>query len=123
MHGINFDLPLKDWFDFKIPKTTIHPDYIHDCLLEEENFVFKANSKLVFLDKNPQTENFTKRTKVGTFELTRLIFHLRTNIVKFELEKEKAEWLLKIFAENWLFYAVFCYILMKNAENRVKSAE
>jgi hypothetical protein len=100
MHGINFDLPLKDWFDFKIPKTTIHPDYIHDCLLEEENFVFKANSKLVFLDKNPQTENFTKRTKVGTFELTRLIFHLRTNIVKFELEKEKAEWLLKIFAEN-----------------------
>ena len=100
MHGINFDLPLKDWFDFKIPKTTIHPDYIHDCLLEEENFVFKANSKLVFLDKNPQTENLTKRTKVGTFEFTRLIFHLRTNIVKFELEKEKAEWLLKIFAEN-----------------------
>ncbi|MBC7555590.1 MAG: radical SAM protein, partial [Chryseobacterium sp.] len=27
MHGINFDLPLKDWFDFKIPKTTIDPNY------------------------------------------------------------------------------------------------
>ncbi|MBF8456349.1 radical SAM protein [Kaistella sp. G5-32] len=100
MHGINFDLPLKDWFDFKIPKTTIHPDYIHDCLLEEENFIFKANSKLVFLDKNPQTENFVKRTKAGTFEFTKLTFHLRTNIVKLELEREKAEWLLKIFKEN-----------------------
>ncbi|MBP7500644.1 MAG: radical SAM protein, partial [Chryseobacterium sp.] len=42
MHGINFELPLQDWFDFKIPRTTIHPDYIHDSLLEEDNFSFKA---------------------------------------------------------------------------------
>lgn len=42
MHGINFEIPLQDWFDFKIPKTTIHPDYIHDCLLEDENFISKA---------------------------------------------------------------------------------
>ena len=45
MHGINFELPLQDWFDFKIPRTTIHPDYIHDSLLEDDNFSFKANSK------------------------------------------------------------------------------
>lgn len=100
MHGINFDLPLKDWFDFKIPKTTIHPDYIHDCLLEEENFVFKGNSKLVFLDKNANVENFVKKTRAGAFEYTRLTFHLKTNIVKIELERDQADWLMKIFAEN-----------------------
>ncbi|QBO59205.1 B12-binding domain-containing radical SAM protein [Chryseobacterium salivictor] len=100
MHGINFDLPLKDWFDFKIPKTTIHPDYIHDCLLEEDSFIFKGNSKLIFLDKNANVENFVKRTKAGSFEYSRLIFHLKTNIVKIELEKEKADWLMKIFTEN-----------------------
>ncbi|AZI32189.1 B12-binding domain-containing radical SAM protein [Kaistella carnis] len=100
MHGINFDLPLKDWFDFKIPKTTIHPDYIHDCLLEEENFVFKGNSKLVFLDKNANVENFFKKTRAGAFEYSRLTFHLKTNIVKIELERDQADWLMKIFAEN-----------------------
>ena len=100
MHGINFDLPLKDWFDFKIPKTTIDPDYIHDCLLEEESFIFKANSKLIFLDKNAHVENFVKSTRAGSFETTRLAFHLKTNIVKIELEREKADWLMKIFAEN-----------------------
>lgn len=100
MHGINFDLPLKDWFDFKIPKTTIHPDYIHDCLLEEENFVFKGNSKLIFLDKNANVENFVKKTRAGAFEYTRLTFHLKTNIVKIELETVQAAWLMTIFAEN-----------------------
>ncbi|WP_373708518.1 radical SAM protein [Kaistella sp.] len=100
MHGINFDLPLKDWFDFKIPKTTIHPDYIHDCLLEEENFVFKGNSKLIFLDKNANVENFVKKTRAGAFQYTRLTFHLKSNIVKIELETDQARWLMKIFAEN-----------------------
>ena len=100
MHGINFDLPLKDWFEFKIPRTTIHPDYIHDCLLEEESFIFKGNSKLVFLDKNAQVENFIKTKKGNSFELAQLTFHLKTNIVKIELDREKADWLLKIFAEN-----------------------
>ena len=100
MHGINFDLPLKDWFDFKIPKTTIHPDYIHDCLLEEEEIIFKGNSKLVFFDKNANVENFVKSTRAGSFELTRLTFHLKTNIVKIELERAHADWLMKIFSEN-----------------------
>ncbi len=100
MHGINFDIPLKDWFDFKIPKTTIHPDYIHDCLLEEENFIFKGNSKLIFLDKNANVENYLKNTRAGSFEYTRLTFHLKTNIVKIELEKDWADWLMKIFADN-----------------------
>ena len=41
-----------------------------------------------------------KRTRAGSFETTRLTFHLKTNIVKIELEQIKAEWLMKIFAEN-----------------------
>jgi hypothetical protein len=100
MHGINFEIPLKDWFDFKIPKTTIDPNYIHDCLLEEESFIFKGNSKLIFLDKNAQVENFIKSKKGNSSEFTRLTFHLKTNIIKLELERNKAEWLMKIFSKN-----------------------
>jgi len=100
MHGINFEIPLQDWFDFKIPKTTIHPDYIHDCLLDEDQFSFKGNSKIVFLAKNVIAENYIKTKKHNSWTYTRITFHLRTNIVKIELEQEKADWLIKIIFEN-----------------------
>jgi hypothetical protein len=100
MHGINFELPLQNWFDFKIPKTTIHPDYIHDSLLEEENFTFKGNSKIVFLEKNVIAENYVKTKKQNSWPYTRITFHLKTNIVSLDFEQEKGEWLIKILQEN-----------------------
>ncbi|WP_114822341.1 B12-binding domain-containing radical SAM protein [Chryseobacterium sp. KLBC 52] len=100
MHGVNFELPLQEWFDFKIPRTTIHPDYIHDCLLEDEQFSLKANSKVVFLTKNVIAENRVKNKKKYSGTYTLLTFHLKTNIVKVELEQEKAEWLMNVLEEN-----------------------
>ena len=100
MHEINFELPLQEWFDFKIPKPTIHPDYIHDCLLEEDNFKFKGNSKVVFLNKNVIAENYIKTKKQNSWAYMRITFHLKTNIITIELEQEKAEWLIKIIHEN-----------------------
>lgn len=100
MHGIHFELPIKEWFDFKIPTTTIPPDYIHDCLLEEESFKYKENSQLIFLDRKVQIENLKKVKSGNSVEFSRLTFHLTTNILTIELEAEKANWLLKIFREN-----------------------
>lgn len=100
MHGINFDLPLQEWFDFKIPRTTIHPDYIHDSLLEDEDFKFKGNSKIVFLTKNVIAENRVKNKKKYSGTYTLLTFHLKTNIVKVEMEQDKAEWLMDILNEH-----------------------
>lgn len=100
MHGVNFELPLQEWFDFKIPRTTIHPDYIHDCLLEDGQFQLKINSKVVFLTKNVIAENRIKNKKKHSGTYTLLTFHLKTNIVKVELEQEKAEWLMNILEEN-----------------------
>ncbi|MFC6268837.1 B12-binding domain-containing radical SAM protein [Frigoriflavimonas asaccharolytica] len=102
MHGVHFELRLQDWFDFKTPKTSIHPDYIHDCLLEEEDFKFKGNSKILFVAKNPICENFTKTKKGNSINLSKLIFHLNTNIVEIELEVERANWLIKSFKTNTL---------------------
>ncbi|UFH32648.1 radical SAM protein [Chryseobacterium sp. C-71] len=100
MHGINFELPLQNWFDFKIPKTTIHPDYIHDSLLEEENFTFKGNSKIIFLEKNVIAENYIKTKKQNSWAYKRITFHLKTNIVFVDFEQEKGEWLIKVLQEN-----------------------
>lgn len=100
MHGINFELPLQEWFDFKIPRTTVHPDYIHDCFLEEEYFKFKGNAKVVFLTKNVIAENRVKKKKQNEYQYTKITLHLKTNIVSIELDTEKADWLIKIMQEN-----------------------
>lgn len=100
MHGVNFELPLQEWFDFKIPRTTIHPDHIHDCLLENETFSLKNSSKIIFLTQNVIAENRVKNKKKYSGTFTLLTFHLKTNIVKVELEQEKAEWLMAILKEN-----------------------
>jgi len=100
MHGINFELPLQEWFDFKIPKTTVHPDHIHDCLLENNDFKFKGNSKVIFLTKNVIAENRIKTKKKYQYLYTQLTFHLKTNIVTVDLEQEQAEWLVKTLEEN-----------------------
>ena len=100
MHGINFELPLQEWFDFKIPGTTIHPDYIHDCLLEEEDFKFKGNSKIIFLTENVIAENRVKTKKKSVYPYTKITAHLKTNIVSIDLEQQEAEWLMHTFKEN-----------------------
>ncbi|KMQ65042.1 Fe-S oxidoreductase [Chryseobacterium angstadtii] len=100
MHGINFEFPLQEWFDFKIPRTTIHPDHIHDCLLDEAQFSFKGNSKVVFLTKNVIAENRVKNKKKYSGTYTLLTFHLKTNIIKIDLEQALAEWLIKILEEH-----------------------
>jgi hypothetical protein len=100
MHGINFELSLQEWFDFKIPRTTIHPDYIHDCLLEEEDFKFKGNSKVIFLTKNVIAENRIKTKKQHNYPYTKITVHLKTNVISIDLEQQQAEWLMKMFEEN-----------------------
>ncbi len=95
MHGICFDYDLQDWFDFIIPKTKIHPDYIYNCL-QEQTFDLKLNSKIVFIGNQPSVSEYTKSKKGKTFEMLRLEFHSKTNLISIELEKEKGNWLVEV---------------------------
>ncbi len=96
MHGICFENPLQEWFEFKIPKTKINPDYINDCLLEEENFNTKPNAKIIWAGTKPLANFFTKTKKENFWEMATLTFHEKTNSFSINLEKEKANWLLEI---------------------------
>lgn len=86
MNEAGFDLPLKDWFNFKIPSTTIAPNYIENCLLETLNFKINPNHKVIWLNALPTLKETKK-----TIEL-----HVRTlqKSFKIKIEKAKAEWLI-----------------------------
>jgi len=114
MHGICFENPLQDWFEFKIPKTKIHPDYIHDCLLEEENFSTKPNAKIIFTSSKPLVEFYSKSKKGNSWEMAELTFHEKTNVFKINLEKDKAIWLLETIDEISIYsYKQFIFNQLK----------
>ena len=94
MHGICIDYDLQEWFDFKIPNTTISPDHILSCLEEDTNFEIKPSAKIIWIGGLPIAESYLKSRKGSSWEMTRLTFHNKRDNIEILLEKDKAEWLI-----------------------------
>jgi hypothetical protein len=94
MHGICLDYDLQEWFDFTIPKTTIHPDFIFDALEEETNFRTKPNAKVVWLGGKPSVESFTKTKKGNSWEMMSLTFHHKKETFTIQTSQKEGEWLI-----------------------------
>jgi hypothetical protein len=99
MHGIGFELPLKDWFEFKIPKTQIKPDFISQCLLTEPDFNIKPSAKIIWLGTIPITTEITKTKRGNSWKLLQCTFHDKTETFTVSLDKNEGEWLLKMIPQ------------------------
>ncbi|MEY4012687.1 MAG: hypothetical protein RIT22_1811 [Bacteroidota bacterium] len=95
MHGICLDYDLQDWFDFKIPKTTIHPDFIFDALEEATNFSSKPNVKVVWLGGKPVVESFIKTKKGNSWEMMSLTFYHKKETFTIQTSQKEGEWLVR----------------------------
>jgi hypothetical protein len=94
MHGVGFELSLKDWFEFKIPKTTIHPYFISNCLEVEDSLEIKSSTKIYWLGGEPNVLNITKSKRGKTKQMLQLTFHENYDSFAIFLEEEKGRWLL-----------------------------
>ena len=95
MHGTCLDYPLQKWFDFKVPKTSVPADYIRKAI-EEPEYTTGANSKIVWLGKQPKAETFTKSKKGVQWEVMSLSFQTRQALLTINVEPEKGTWLLNL---------------------------
>jgi hypothetical protein len=96
MHGICFDYELQEWFDFKIPKTKIQPDFIANALEEEDNFNIKPTAKIVWLGGKPIVGHFTKSKKGNSWEMMSMTFHDKKESFTIQTAKNEGEWLVQI---------------------------
>ena len=69
-----FDYPLQDWFEFKIPKTTISPNYIYNCLNQEKKEILKGNHKIFSISSSPEISYFEKIKKGTKYEMVTFLF-------------------------------------------------
>ncbi|KYP14880.1 MAG: radical SAM protein [Flavihumibacter sp. CACIAM 22H1] len=94
MHGNCLDYPLHKWFDFKVPKTSIAPNYIQQVLEEEELPATKPGTKIVFTGELPASEMVIKSKKGQQWELMELHFETSQSTHTIRLQKEEGAWLL-----------------------------
>ena len=65
MHGVCFEFDLQEWFEFKIPKTSVQPNFIAQALLDGEEKKIKANAKVVWLGAAVTLKPSAKKSKVA----------------------------------------------------------
>ena len=98
MHGIGFELPLQSWFDFKIPKTKIAPNFIATILNKEEINTYLPTTKIIWLGSLPMVDFYSKTKKGNSYEMAKLIFHTKAATHEISISKTHAIWLLEILA-------------------------
>ncbi len=99
MHGMCFDFPLQEWFDFKIPRTKIPGNYIQNCLELVEEIDLKPSTKVIYLGKDPETNPFTKVKRGHTYEWINLTFHDKRDTIEIAVEKPIAQLFLELIPQ------------------------
>ncbi|MEJ8819805.1 B12-binding domain-containing radical SAM protein [Lacibacter sp. H407] len=96
MQGLCLDDPLHKWFETKVPKTTIAPDYILNIIRDEELPLFKPSAKIVFLGHVLKAELITKSKKGSSWEVLQISFATKKETITINTDKEKGEWFLQL---------------------------
>jgi hypothetical protein len=93
MHGACFDYPLQKWFEFKVPKTKVAPDFIVRALEEDEYASMKPTAKVVWLGVQPAFETVIKSKKGNQWEVASLTFQGKKETVNIKTEPQQGAWL------------------------------
>ncbi len=97
MHGVGFELPLKKWFDFKVPPTSIPPAYIERSIGEVPPAETRAHALVVWLGGVPELTVFDEQEGKQLVEMAELEFYSKKNQWTLSMSLPLAEWLLETF--------------------------
>jgi len=110
MHGACFEYPLQKWFDFKVPKTSIAPDYIANALSEDAYATVKPTTKVIWLGTKPAVVNFTKSKKGNHWQMSELTFQNKRGSLNIKVSEQQGIWLVdmleKLAVKNIKTYTI-----------------
>jgi hypothetical protein len=93
MHQIGFDFNLQQWFDFKIPKTTLPKNYIRNYLEAGSYAPLNPKAKCLWLGRSVTVQIFTKNKKGVQYEMAEVMVVTRKQNLKLGFEREAGLWL------------------------------
>jgi hypothetical protein len=92
MHGVGFEIPLKNWFDMKVPVTSIPKNYIEKQLQNEPTQAYKDQNRILWIGAQPEL----MEAEEGFCEL---IFSGKKEDFAVELPVELGEWVCWLLAK------------------------
>ena len=95
MHGACFEMPLQKWFDFKIPNTSVAPNYILNALKDVEYLPSNSN-KVIWLGVEPKYSIVQKSKKGTKWEEMNMSFVNNKSNIHISLDPAKGKWLLEL---------------------------
>ncbi len=99
MHGVGIDEPLFKWFEMKVPKTTIDPNFITNVLSDDSLQNYKPTTQLIFLGNLPSIEIITKSKKGNQWELASITFETKSTTINIRIDKAEGVWLYELLTQ------------------------
>lgn len=99
MHGVCFDYQVQDWFDFKVPRTTIPADYIERILTNEQTNVLADKNKWIWLGNQPRVRSYSKKKKGKTTPMMELTISNKKTELVLKVKEELGEWLCQLLPQ------------------------
>ena len=104
MHAIGFEIPLQDWFNFKVPRTTVNPNFIEQAIESKEYQPASSSASILWLGGKPRIDYFSKKKKNRSYAMAELRFPNKKADVAIQLKEQEGKWLFaqlpKLSVEN-----------------------
>lgn len=121
MHSIGFDVPLQNWFNFNIPRTTIHNEHIYNTITQENQTKLKETSKLVWISKVPEIEFYTISKKGKEIKMSKLIVNTLKEKIVIKMKVDIGIWVQTLI--NSILKSESKTITFEEMENNHKQSQ
>jgi hypothetical protein len=91
MHGIGFEFELQEWFDFKIPHTTIAPNTVETYLEKTAFLEISPKSRVIWTGSTEFRWKETQKKGVSNIEIS---VENKKSTVRVSVETELGWWLM-----------------------------
>lgn len=95
MHGVCLDFPHSRWFDFKVPPTSIPPNYIEKSISELPDLTNRPNAVVTWLGSLPEMSVFEEQKGRKVYEIAELVFYNKKKEWAVETDVAVGEWLVE----------------------------
>ncbi len=101
MHGICFDFPLSNWFDFDTPPPTVPKSYIRKSLRQKPSAP-RPNAIIVWLGNLPSIDIVEQGKGKKKKEIAELLFHNKRQESMITCEVPLGKWLYEYLPQIWI---------------------
>ncbi|HEX3006023.1 MAG TPA: radical SAM protein, partial [Bacteroidales bacterium] len=103
MNGIGFDFPLQDWFDFRIPLTTIPPNYIERAINDISNAETNPNAAVFWTGKAPKMKVISRNKRGIQTEIAEITLQTKKHETTIQVSLKTGRWLMDVLPRTSIY--------------------